>query len=77
MKKKTTTIVLIVTVIMEILFVTACFLFPERVLSQLIVYWHIGFIAELLACAGIKVAKVFNAYDKEDAYTDDEEDIVG
>lgn len=75
-KTKTTTVVLIVTVVLEILFVSACFVFPDRVPSQLVVYWHIGFIAELLTCGGIKVSKVLTAYDREDMYTD-EEDIVG
>ena len=65
-KTKTTTAVLIVTVILEILFVTACFVFPDRVVSQLVIYWHIGFIAELMTCGGIKISKVLTAYEDDD-----------
>lgn len=58
MKTKTTKVVLIVIALLEILFVVACFVFPENVTSTLIMYWHITFIAELFACAGIKISKV-------------------
>ena len=58
MKIKTTSVVLIVIVALEILFTAACFVFPENVSSTLITYWHITFIAELFACAGIKISKV-------------------
>lgn len=76
-RTKTTKIVLIVTVVLEVLFAGSCFVFPDRVPPQLITYWHVGFIAELMTCGGIKVSKVLTAYDREDIYSDDEEDIVG
>ena len=74
-KTKTTTVVLIVTVILEIMFVVACFVFPERVPGQLVMYWHIGFIAELLTCGGIKVTKVIHGYDRDDDDLTDEEAV--
>jgi hypothetical protein len=52
-KVKTTSVVLVVIVALEILFTAACFVFPDNVSSTLITYWHITFIAELFACAGI------------------------
>ena len=76
-RKKTTSIVLIVTMVLEILFVCACFIFPERVPSQLVMYWHIGFIAELMTCGGIKVTKVIHGYDRDDDDLSDDEEAVG
>lgn len=70
---KTTKVVLVIICILEIMFTVSCFLWPERVSQTLVTYWHITFVAELFACAGIKVAKVRKTYIDDD----EDEDAVG
>lgn len=78
MKKHFSSIVVSIVILLEILFVIAVFVASAndvQISNTLITYWHITFLGELFACAGIKVSKVLAAQiDENDG---DEGEIMG
>ena len=77
MKKHFSSIIVSIVILLEILFVIACLILAANdiaVPSTLITYWHITFLGELMACAGIKVSKVLTQVDENDG---DEGEIYG
>ena len=75
MRKHFSSIIVTAIILLEVLFVVAVFVASANditIPSTLITYWHITFIAELLACAGIKVSKVRHIESVEE-----DEEIMG
>lgn len=69
MKKHFSSIIVSLIIFLEILFVIGVFVASANditIPSTLITYWHITFIAELLACAGIKVSKVRHEVEEDE-----------
>lgn len=79
MRKHFSSIVVSIIILLEIAFTAVTMWLSANeieVPSTLIMYWHITFMAELFACASIKVAKVVKTQDEIDEEEGDGEEIV-